>query len=1301
MPGGRNIGKVVIGLTPVVVVVLVVLSIFTGLIVFNGEIVIKVNASKTIYVINNSSSIQSAIDNASDGDTIFIWADTYYENVVVNKSVSLIGNGSDETIIDAGGVGNVVIITADWVNISGFKIINSDNFITRWCAGITLNNVNNVSIKNNYCYNNLEGIKCTNSESIIIQNNMIISNKNHGMRLDKSNQSTISNNTIQNNNNCGILLISSHFNKLKNNTCINNAADGLQIHKSDYIELIDNYCSFNEFNGICVPFSNHSTIINNTCNSNIDNGILLNEASFNNISNNTCNNNSFNGIRTQFSSNYNLFKNNSCKSNKWIGISIEESSNNNIIEQNYCNNSYGGIGSYSTSKSNVIRKNSCLSNQAGIIINDSKSNYIIKNNCNFNKVIGIASSLNFNNIIEDNTCNSNYRFGISLDMASSNIVKNNTCTSNIEVDIRLAQSSSITILNNRMNSRGLTIFGLVFDHFCTHNIDTSNTVDDKPIYYWRDRSAGTVPTDAGQIFLANCENVCIENQNIQNRNESIGIYYSNSIIVRNNTIKNNFFGIFSYFSNDNKIYDNSCNKNINFGIHNANSPDSKIFNNSLTSNEMFGLAIQYSDDCSIIGNNLSNNGGTGMLLKTCDKCEIENNQINNNNNYHGILFNRSNGNTIKNNIISNNGVAGIKLNNSNNNRIYYNSIIDNNIQAFEMGASNYNRWDNGDDEGNYWSDYSGLDNGANDRIAGDGIGDTKIPHLGLDLYPFMNNTGWFKPGIPYLNDPGDHTPDGNFTVTWDRCRGATRYTLEEDTSIEFLSPITIYNGTKQFSRVYYKENGTFYYRLKVYSECFESVYSNIVNIIVDWPPNPPKNLSITSHPKGNVLNIYWETTTHDIEIYEIYYKRKHMDVWEFLATVLHPISNYTHYNLDDGIEYLYKIQSKDRRGQYSRFSEIVSGIPQDITPPAPPKGLKIINVTNASIGLTWQANSEHDLDGYNIYRYTTAVPDEWGDLVGTIPATNITFTDFIVKDQTTYFYVITAFDEVPNESKFSNVVSGTTNMILHPPKINNSILDFDMDEDTVDNSTINLYNWFLDLNNDPLDFNYNGGNHFNVTINQQTGNVTLMPNEHWHGSEILIFYASDGIFHCSDDVLITVNPVNDPPEMPKILEPDNNSKIFTDEMLNFSCFCHDVDLPEDDLTFQWFSDIQGHLGNSSNLTGIIMVFGIHNITLIVTDLENATSSTTILISVLESIPPTTKKDSDENYSLLIISGFLILVILIFLIIIYNKLLKKTKTTASGLTTSRFSFLSLKVSEQPEDNLENNKENIDEKSRGEK
>ena len=79
--------------------------------------------------------------------------------------------------------------------------------------------------------------------------------------------------------------------------------------------------------------------------------------------------------------------------------------------------------------------------------------------------------------------------------------------------------------------------------------------------------------------------------------------------------------------------------------------------------------------------------------------------------------------------------------NSGTGEIYHNNFIDNTGKAGDLWISNVN-WDNGAGEGNYWSDYEGLDDGSDGRISGDGIGDTDLPHQQLDSYPLMNPYGF-------------------------------------------------------------------------------------------------------------------------------------------------------------------------------------------------------------------------------------------------------------------------------------------------------------------------------------------------------------------------------------------------------------------------------------------------------------------------------------------------------------------------------------------------------------------------------
>jgi len=93
---------------------------------------------------------------------------------------------------------------------------------------------------------------------------------------------------------------------------------------------------------------------------------------------------------------------------------------------------------------------------------------------------------------------------------------------------------------------------------------------------------------------------------------------------------------------------------------------------------------------------------------------------------------------------------GIASGGTSGNVIYHNNFIDNMVQVYSYNSSNV--WDDGV-EGNYWSDYKGLDDGSVGRVAGDGVGDTSVPHHGVDYYPLIVPRGSipvFWHGVIYL-----------------------------------------------------------------------------------------------------------------------------------------------------------------------------------------------------------------------------------------------------------------------------------------------------------------------------------------------------------------------------------------------------------------------------------------------------------------------------------------------------------------------------------------------------------------------
>ena len=156
---------------------------------------------------DNYTKIQDAIDNSSDDDTVFVYDDSspYYEHVIIDKSIKLIGENKNTTIIDGEGNGKVVSIQddIDGVTISGFTIQKCGPFDYKLpYAGIYVKSSYN-TIYDNIIINNDIGIICLNEESYgnyyNILNGNTIKNSRFGIIMVESFDYKIYNNDISKN----------------------------------------------------------------------------------------------------------------------------------------------------------------------------------------------------------------------------------------------------------------------------------------------------------------------------------------------------------------------------------------------------------------------------------------------------------------------------------------------------------------------------------------------------------------------------------------------------------------------------------------------------------------------------------------------------------------------------------------------------------------------------------------------------------------------------------------------------------------------------------------------------------------------------------------------------------------------------------------------------------------------------------------------------------------------------------------------------------------------------------------------
>ncbi|MCC7088368.1 MAG: nitrous oxide reductase family maturation protein NosD [Dehalococcoidia bacterium] len=187
-------------------------------------------------------SIASLIAAASPGDTVIVPPGTYREQLVIDKQVTLIGEG--RPVIDGGGTGDVVVITADGVTIRGFVIEGSGTNVSDEPTAVRLRG-NNAVVEDNIIRNVLYGVTLIQSEGHTVKNNQISSidefsteRRGHGVYLYSTRDNRIEDNIITRTKD-GIFLGFAEFNTIERNT-VTDVRYGIHYMYADDNVFMDN-----------------------------------------------------------------------------------------------------------------------------------------------------------------------------------------------------------------------------------------------------------------------------------------------------------------------------------------------------------------------------------------------------------------------------------------------------------------------------------------------------------------------------------------------------------------------------------------------------------------------------------------------------------------------------------------------------------------------------------------------------------------------------------------------------------------------------------------------------------------------------------------------------------------------------------------------------------------------------------------------------------------------------------------------------------------------------------------------------
>ena len=273
------------------------------------------------------------------------------------------------------------------------------------------------------------------------------------------------------------------------------------------------------------------------------------------------------------------------------------------------------------SNSVIVANNNISNNDYGIFTEHSNRNLFENNNISSNTRYGFYTILSHDNAFQNNTFIANLRGG-NLLLSNRTLISGNTAQDNGGINIMNSREN--TLIANNMVNDGIGLAGDRVEHWITHEIDTSNTVDGKPIYYLRNEKGGTVPPNAGQIILANCTNMSITDQEITSGNTAIRIGFSFKIDIIGNTVSS-----------------------TRYGITISQSSEILMKGNNLSNNRYYSVYIYDSDSNNISENTFHNNGVGAMFLYNASFNDINNNDFAYNG--EGINIYESTHNTVTNN----------------------------------------------------------------------------------------------------------------------------------------------------------------------------------------------------------------------------------------------------------------------------------------------------------------------------------------------------------------------------------------------------------------------------------------------------------------------------------------------------------------------------------------------------------------------------------------------------------------------------------------------------------------------------
>ncbi|MBC7129498.1 MAG: right-handed parallel beta-helix repeat-containing protein [Thermoplasmatales archaeon] len=292
----------------------------------------------------NYTRIQEAINDAEDGYTIYVYPKQYNENIVVNKSISLIGieeNGK-KPIIHAKENKSAVLIERDGCTLKGFTIMSQEISVSQENPpSCEVHSDNNIIENNTFMYG-VYAFYLYNSSHNQIKNNEFTKGYTAGICTRKCSHNIISYNTARGNMGEGFLFCGETDSTITQNIATENCC-GMEIYSYSHNCTISfNHIYANQQYGMGASLSSNISILNNKIHNHVYGGLVLADSSYCNVSGNEIYLNQvgvkLQGSGTRYASLNNVITKNNIYSN-YVGIYWELYCGNNYFTYNNLDNS--------------------------------------------------------------------------------------------------------------------------------------------------------------------------------------------------------------------------------------------------------------------------------------------------------------------------------------------------------------------------------------------------------------------------------------------------------------------------------------------------------------------------------------------------------------------------------------------------------------------------------------------------------------------------------------------------------------------------------------------------------------------------------------------------------------------------------------------------------------------------------------------------------------------------------------------------------------------------------------------------